>query len=75
VIISVQLELGLSETACHTLPADIYVEKCVCVGGNHVPRNSHLPIQWSERRETLAQAGHMSYRIWGMAGNYLNGGA
>ena len=33
---------------------------------NLVPRVSHLAAPWSRRGETLAQAGHVSSRIWEM---------
>jgi len=34
---------------------------------NLVPSVSHLTAPWSERRETLAQAGHVSPRISSLA--------
>ena len=39
---------------------------------NLVSRVSHLTA-WSERRETLAHAGHMSPRIWEMTINLFKG--
>ena len=42
---------------------------------NLVPSVSHLTAPWSERRETLVQAGHVSPRIWEMTIKLLKGWA
>ena len=42
---------------------------------NLVPRVSYFPTPWSERGETLAQAGHVSSSFWEMTIELLKGRA